>query len=657
MPTQDYEAYDFSGGVNKTTSPLRLLPNELSDALNVLPATRGAVTRRYGYTAYNDTQISSGKAVTGLCRFYREGSASDVLLAACNEAIYDAATSGASTDLGSDAGFAIDAGTDVFFAPYRDRVYLSAYGSTNRKMGCVADDVRTSGTGHDSLRCWDWGVYAPARKPAVATQGGSGMTGTFSYKVTFWYGESGGHGESNAGPVSDDLVCSDDGARVTFFGSAGDGYRYADATAAIKAGVAKVYIYRTKADESTHYYRDTVTLTTSSDSYYDDTDDSDDVLDMSTEPPTDHNVPDAAKYVCLHRERMYIGNLHDGTDAYPKRVRWSYVGHPDIFAANSYADTPAEHGDIMGLFVLNGVLYIACQSAICRLDVYSSTDAAFNVVDETAGVKAPKSLAVGMDGGTPCAFFLGYDHRVYRFDGSRSQAISDDIDTIFTSDANQSYMGKCAGGWDGEYYYISYPDGTDTTNSAEARYSTQVQKMNRLLGYATGTWWPQDSVSAGCYCRWSGGDDSGELYWGNAGAAAWIYQANSGSDDNGTAISSYFETGLWDLGMGGWQKRFRSVLFDMKSWVTVTCRWDIDWNRSSRSFSAPSSEDLPEYDTGLLYDSGVYYLGDVPARKKYKFPSHHEGNRIRFKVSASESNAPYTVYGWTTRFIPIREDE
>jgi len=650
MPNQDYEAYDFSGGVNKSTSPLQLRPNELSDALNVLPATRGAVTRRYGYAAYNDTQVASGKRVTGLCRFYREGGATDVLLAACGGNIYSVATTGSSgTDLGNDADFDFTDGADVFFAPYRDRVYLTAY-DTAKEMGCVTEGAAVADS---TLQCWDWGVYAPSAAPTVAAQapGNGGMSGDFGYKITFWYGEAGAHGESNGGTASATVSPSSQDVKVTFFSGS---HRYSSATDAINHGVGKVYIYRTTDGGDTYYYRDSVTLTTSSDAYWVDDDDSNDVLDTSTEPPTDNNVPDAAKYLCLHKERMYIANLHDGTDAHPKRVRWSNVGYPDVYAANSYANTPAEHGEIMGLFVLNGALYIACQSAICRLDVYGATDASFVVVDETAGVKAPKSLVVGMDGGTSCAFFLGYDHRVYRFDGSRCQPISDDIEPILTSDASQTAMDTCAGGWDGEYYYLSYPDDTATLPDAELRYNTQVQKMNERLGYMTGTWWPQDSIAANCYCRWDGGSDKGELYWGNSAAAGWIFQANSGNDDNGSDIEGYLQTGYLNFGISGWEKRLRDLLVDVNSYTELAFKWDMDWDAKSGTFTVPDSSDQPLW--GSVTWGDFYWAGAIPRRSHYYFPYHTEGLFGRYRVSATEGGSPWKFYGFVQRFIPIRED-
>jgi hypothetical protein len=87
----EYEAYDFSGGVNKRLSPLMLNPNELADAQNVLPEERGSITRRYGFTAHNAVEAVASKKVTGLLKFYGE-SLADMLVAACGTSCYRTAT-------------------------------------------------------------------------------------------------------------------------------------------------------------------------------------------------------------------------------------------------------------------------------------------------------------------------------------------------------------------------------------------------------------------------------------------------------------------------------------------------------------------------------------------------------------------------------------
>jgi hypothetical protein len=184
--------------------------------------------------------------------------------------------------------------------------------------------------------------------------------------------------------------------------------------------------------------------------------------------------------------------------------------------------------------------------------------------------------------------------------------------------------------------------------------------MNNALGYDTGTWWPQALPSGkapNVYCQLTGSTDAGELYFGNSGATGWIFQHNSGNDDDGAGISSMFQTGLSHLGSSSHQKTLRDLLVDMRTWVPLTFRWDLDFDSKAGTFQIPASTEIPEYDAGYYYDAGSYYVGEAPTRTKYPMPSHHEGNRFRVKVTGNESNAPYKLYGWTVRFDIAREDQ
>jgi len=148
----------------------------------------------------------------------------------------------------------------------------------------------------------------------------------------------------------------------------------------------------------------------------------------------------------------------------------------------------------------------------------------------------------------------------------------------------------------------------------------------------------------------------GSLYWGNSGPTGYIYKANNGNTDDGAAIASYFQSGYWTMGAAALEKKLRRILFDMHSWVQLTVRWDVDWDSASGSFIAPGDPFLPYYDVGLYYDSGLWYVGESPSRTGYEVPGQRCGVRMRIKVSASESNAPYTVYGLTVKWLPKRED-
>lgn len=650
----DYEFYNFSGGVNRRLSPLMLMPNELADAQNVLPEERGSIQRRYGYTAYNDTEAVASKKVTGLLQFYGK-SLDDMLVVACGTKILNVPATDASTDLGDTASFTIDDGTNVSMVQHRDRIYGTAWGTDHQRMFVIAEDPNTDSS--DAM-AWPMGTEPPAVAPTVAAGSAGGSlteNDTFYYAYSFHYGEDGGHGESNTSPKTAQFtVTATEKVNVTFFGAGKD---HLTCDAALDAGIDKVTIYRTKTTATDLFFLKDITLTNdTSESYTDDGADA--TLNENIVPYTDNYGRHPAKYICVNNDQMYFGNIENGSTW----VEWAPPGYPDIRRTNNFTFGSSEHGDVKGLASMNGTVYVFYESAIGELRVQYGSTHSFRIVTTKAGVKAPKSLVVGKERGRDVAFFLSYDHQVYAFNGANAHPISDDIAPILKTDANQSYMQRCAGGWDGEYYYLSYPDGTDTVPSAELRYNTQVRKQNQRLGYDTGTWWPQTlptgalGEAPNIYHQLTGADDAGELMWGNARAKGWIFQHNSGNSDNGDDIASMFETGLSHLGSSSHQKRLRDLLVDMKTWTPLTFRWDLDFDSKSGSFQIPENVELPEYDAGYHYDAGHYYVGDAPTRTKHPVGSHYEGNRFRVKVTGNESNAPYKLYGWTARFDIARED-
>lgn len=651
----EYEAYDFSGGVNKRLSPLMLNPNELADAQNVLPEERGSITRRYGFTAHNAVEAVASKKVTGLLKFYGE-SLADMLVAACGTKILSVPATGVSTDLGATASFVIDDGTDVFMLQDRDRVYGTAHGSSFQRMFVVAEDPNTG----SAAMAWPMGTEPPAVAPTIAAGASGSLTAGHKlyYAYSFHYGESGALGESNTSPNSAQFtVTATNSAVVTFFGASHD---HATCDAALDAGVDKVTVYRSKDDGTTLYSLKDIALTdATAETWTDDGTEGDgypDDINTNTVPYTDHYGRHAAKYLCVNGDRMFFGNIYGS----PTNVEWAPPGYPDVRNANAYTTGSSEHGAVMGLESMNGTVYVFYESAIAALTVYDTASYKFRIVTTKAGVKAPKSLVVGKERGRDVAFFLSYDHQVYAFDGSNARAISNDIQPVLSTDANQSAMDECAGGWDGEYYYLSYPEGTATTPTHELRYNTQVRKDNRKLGYDTGTWWPQEftgTEAPNVYHQMSGASDVGELMWGNAYATGWIFQHNSGNSDNGSDISSLFQTGLNHLGSSAVVKALRDLLVDMRSFTALTFRWDLDFDTVAGSFQIPEDTDVPEYDTGLYYNDGHYYVGESPTRTKYPFRNIYEGMRFRAKVTATEQNAPYKVYGWTVRTVPAREDK
>jgi hypothetical protein len=626
---------DFSGGENYTDSEIKLLPNELSELRNYVPDKRGALKKRLGITKHNATALGSGtKRIFGLARFYRED-ATDIVVAVANESsgakIYNVASSGASTDLGLDhdaaANYTLSTPKPVPIVQYRDRLYGCAFDTTthgNSKNFVVAEHPAAS----TALLAWEMGVTTPTNALTGAEDGAGNVTGKVDYKYSCFYGEDAAHGQSNLVSTALTVTTTDKKILLTIFGASKD---YADWDEAHDGGVDKVRIFRTEdygaGDPGPYYFLADVTT---GKTYQDNTLDAD--LDDTELPQTDNYAPDKGRYLCVHDDRIVMGHLYDGTDYFPKRVRWSLAGSPDIWPLNNHADAPAEHGDITGLSVIAGQLYVFYESAIARLTLYGGADNEFEIVTAVAGCWAPTSLTVGEELDREVAFFMAGDGRIYSFDGTKAHYISRAIKARL--EEYEPFLGHIAGGWDGESYRLGYKarkNGSAMAKGWELRYNTKVRKLDPYTQENLGTWWPMwlavEQIPY-VYCRFDGGSDEGALYWGSY-SSGFIFQSDSGNDDDGTNISYYFYTAYLDCGDAGIEKYFNSLAIDCASVSSLTVTWDTDWGDATNSFTTKEQSDP------------IRTYHDPAGRTNFRY--------IRVKVEGSDGAAPSTVYALVLR--------
>jgi hypothetical protein len=171
-----------------------------------------------------------------------------------------------------------------------------------------------------------------------AVEEGIGSSGTYYYKLTYWY-EAGGttkYGESN--PSSDTFeiavtVSSGDRQKVEFSG-----------ISTFPTGVARIYFYRSPPDNENGIYKQ-VGYITSGTTFTDSTPNGEEGVEL---PIDDGGVP-ALKNCIVFKGRIW------GVDgALPTKGVWSPVGQPDIFPAVNYAYFPDE---LTGPVVFNENLY------------------------------------------------------------------------------------------------------------------------------------------------------------------------------------------------------------------------------------------------------------------------------------------------------------
>ena len=365
---QDLVLNDFSGGENSQDSEIVLQPNELSECENVLGDKRGALRRRKGITKFNSTEIpgSPTNLLNGLTKFYDSVDGDGVIVMQYGGGIlYRVPATGASVDLGLDH----DDAANFNYAPTAGRTQFQQYRTRmyGTVVGAAPFVIAPNPSGNSNLLAWAMGVAVPTKAGTHAESDTTGLltAGVYLYKLAYFYGEDGAHGESNPSASSTITITgSNDTNTITIWANDAN-HQYDDWDEAHDAGVDKVRIYRTEVDGSNYYFLADVT---SGNTYVDLIADA--ALDDTTLPQADnYTAPEAARFISLQNDRLFLGYLTESSVSHARRVRWSLAGSPDIWPLNNYADAPAEHGEITGMKVVGGQLYVFFKSAIARLTI------------------------------------------------------------------------------------------------------------------------------------------------------------------------------------------------------------------------------------------------------------------------------------------------
>ena len=192
------------------------------------------------------------------------------------------------------------------------------------------------------------------------------------------------------------------------------------------------------------------------------------VIDYTT-PPAD------PKYIVYHYSRLYMLPT-----ANPHRLWYSEAptgatasanenAIPLAFKSTNWDDLrSAGYGgkvDPQGLVSWGPNLYIPLKHTwIVKTGNYPGTWA-YKKTNADIGISAPHTIAVcsRLRGILGLSTQMGGIPGLALFDGQDSTIITGpEFNYIFQDDLNQSYISKCRGAWDGRYYYLLYPNGSQT---------------------------------------------------------------------------------------------------------------------------------------------------------------------------------------------------
>lgn len=293
----------FKGLDTKTSS--QDLTKEYADICeNVRFTTPGSIVKRLTRARYNSAELDNSSGFTYLERVY------------INDSKYTMAAHGAHLMVGHDLTgvfenlyYGVTAGYRWLGATYKNFHYL-----VNGKD----PNLRTVGT-EEGTR--PMGCPKPAHGCTIVLGDGTGLTGAYSYKITYRYD---GYQESNGSPASNSVTPANQDIDLVNIPTTSNADRK---------------IYRTAAGGAIYKY---VTTLNSGDTTY-----TDSLADASLGDtiPSDHGEPPIFKFIKLHDERLF-GVKADDSIVYYSDIS-GVTSYPDIFPDSNYFPISTDDGDVI----------------------------------------------------------------------------------------------------------------------------------------------------------------------------------------------------------------------------------------------------------------------------------------------------------------------
>jgi len=260
----------------------------------------------------------------------------------------------------------------------------------------------------------------------------------------------------------------------------------------------------------------------------------------------------------------------------PSSVRFSDPGIPTTWGANNYADLePGDGEQITGMIAWRDRLFVFKETKFFVLgstSVSSTGNPIFNYypIENGQGLVSPGAICAGRD----AVYFLGRDG-VYRTTGGVGELISGQLDPFFTdivppdfyesSVLNHAQLSKARMTFWQEQIFLAIPTGSSTFND-------RVLVHDPRFG-----WWTLYDLKASALEPFRIADRSELIFAYADGTKNLARHAENVADDDGTAISSRWRSGWFDLGA-----TTIKTLREFKLWGKGECTFGV-----SRDFSSP----------------------------------------------------------------------
>jgi hypothetical protein len=537
---------NFDGGQNSAYDKFLIADNETPEGRNIIYSKNAAETR--GGTSKLNTGSVGTQACDGLfTRHDRTGT--ETMVAFFGGTGYYLANTSFIT-IGS-AQSIWTAGVDVGGVEQENYLFVSQGNQPYKYNGAF--------TRH--------GIPAPNSAPTIACNATGGLTGSYSYKVTY---------------VNSALVEGDIGTvSNTFTAAAGQIGLTGIPVAPTSFGVNSRKLYRTEAGGSSYKLVTTIsdnTTTTYSDNKAD--------LALGAVAPTDNGEPPPWSFAVFHKGRLFVNDVGN------KNLVWySELENPYVFGALNFLTVGDNTSDLVeGLKVFDDCLYVLCRRGPYFFYMPSADPDEWQgpiKVRSEFGTRSPHAIvnfndkmafpALENDLITGFAAIAGVnqvpDATTLTTMAVQSKFFSERISPD-VQDINESFTSKIVGIVFKNKIYFSVASGASPSNNNMILiYDFSKFRLNKKQ---EGSWIPWTGLQAGKFTIYND-----KLYYGSANQVGYVYEMNTQTyNDDGAAIDSYLWTKEFqgEKGDEDWSKDFRTadVLLERSGDYTVEMRYRTD---------------------------------------------------------------------------------
>ena len=392
---------------------------------------------------------------------------------------------------------------------YKDIWYCCDYTNTNKA--------------YDGTNAETWGVPTGGTVSGVDASEAGNPDGAYKYKVTYVMDS---YQEGNAGAASDTVTVTTNKITVTI-------------PVSTNGRVTGRKIYRTAASGAVYYLLATVANNTDV-AYTDNIGDSD--LGATT-APSDYSAPPQAKYMCLHKERIFMFYTTNGkSDLIYSDIR-SGTSYPDVFPALNIEYIAPDDGDIGTEIAEDYLGNLICfkQNGIYRFNTDTDDPVGWSISDKLS----PHGSVAQNVARTPYGiyFIAKYGElkkRIMLWNGAQAQPVFDEVEPIITAIEDIKLVDVKLHYHNG-YLYVTYQNST-TGNL----YNDEVLTIDLISGGFN-----IDKKNVAHFWSWNGSGDWGELYTGTSDTTGFVYREDTTGYDLIIRLKSELDLGTFTQTVSG----------------------------------------------------------------------------------------------------------